>query len=222
MKTYTFHRCKTPPSLDLSAGAAPRGWEKAEIGQIENFRKEGAGYRPPATFRGLVDDHYLYVRFDVLDRHAKIAFSKLNSPVCQDSCVEFFVKPEKTAGYVNFEVNAKGTLLLSYITNPRRLPDGSIEHAEIDPRWAKQVVISSSIPRTSKKYIEGPLAWSVAYRIPLALLAAYTGRCSAAPGSEWRANFYKCEGDEHFGSWSPIGKPLDFHCPDHFGKLLFD
>ena len=36
----------------------------------------------------------------------------MNDPVCEDSCVEFFVRPSCDKRYINFEVSAIGTMLI--------------------------------------------------------------------------------------------------------------
>ena len=62
--------------------------------------------------------------------------------------------------------------------------------------------------------------WWLAEVIPFSLIGM-----DKAPES-LRMNFYKC-GDKcskmHFLSWSEIDLPApDFHCPDYFGKVIFE
>ncbi len=70
-----------------------------------------------------------------------------------------------------------------------------------------------------------PLAWSLSFRIPLALFEAYVGDIKSLSGRSWAANFYKCADDSshpHWGFWADIGPRLDFHQPEHFGTIVFE
>lgn len=65
-----------------------------------------------------------------------------------------------------------------------------------------------------------PGAWSTAWSIPFAALGAK----SPAPGTRWRANFFRIDrhAGGHYSAWSPThATPPDFHLPHHFGHLLF-
>ena len=222
---YTIHRASRPPSLAAEVGTRPAGWDRAEVGQIGNWHARSGSHRPPVYFRVLHDRHALYVRFDVLDRHIRCIHRRPQSNVCEDSCVEFFVQPAPGSAYFNFEISAAGTLLLYYIEDPRRCPTGGFQKfSPVAPEWLRQVEIGHSLPGLVRRPIDEPLAWSIAYRIPLALFTAHLGACGVARGDVWRGNFYKCGGDPafpHWGMWSDVGRPLNFHQPQAFGELIF-
>ncbi len=81
------------------------------------------------------------------------------------------------------------------------------------------------MPRIVDPEIEAPVTWTVAYRIPLALLEKYCRVISPAPEAAWRVNFYKC-GDNtshpHWLTWAPVDYPKpNFHRPQSFGTLQF-
>ena len=225
VKTYTIHRATTPPSIKAEVGVVPPGWTKAEVGTITDWHPKSGSHRPLVNFRVLYDAHALYVRFDVMDRFVRSIYTKPQSAVCRDSCVEFFVQPAPGPAYFNFEINAGGTPLLYFIEDPRRLPVGGFaKFGPVGADWLRQVEINRSLPATVKRTIEGPIAWSIAYRIPLALFTAHLGELSVTRGDVWRGNFFKCGGDpaySHWGMWSSVGRELNFHQPRRFGDLVF-
>lgn len=222
---YTIHRASRPPSLAAEVGSVPAGWSRAEVGVIENWHEKSSSHRPLTYFRVLYDRHALYVHFDVMDRHVRCIRKKPQSNVCEDSCVEFFVQPAPGKAYFNFEISAAGTMLLYFIEDARRRRAGGFhKYAPVAPEWLRQVEIGHSLPGLVRRPIAGPLAWAIAYRIPLALFTAHLGECGVARGDVWRGNFFKCGGDPaypHWGMWSDVGKKLNFHQPQAFGELVF-
>lgn len=223
MKTYTIKRCRTAPSLEPTLGVPAKGWDKAEVAQIDWFHPKSCDIHPTTYFRALYDAHRIYVRFDVMDTFVKVVKTHLHDNVCEDSCVEFFVRPAGDDTYFNFEINAGGTMLLYHLIDWRRdKVTRRLKLVEpVDPAWCEQVDIHHSMPKTVKKPIKEPIAWTVAYSIPLALFTAYKGVGGVKAGDEWECNMFKCGGSDHYACWSPISRELNFHLPKFFGKLLF-
>ena len=59
--------------------------------------------------------------------------------------------------------------------------------------------------------------WYGFLRIPWASISAH----KPAPGSKFRANFYRCQGtepDRKYITWQPVNRP-NFHTPEAFGTL---
>lgn len=216
MMRYTVRRIPATPleKVDFSV---------AEEGRVMRVRPESSEHHPETTFRVLHDGENLYVRFDVKDRYVRSVQTAYQSPVCTDSCVEFFVQPKAGQGYFNFEVNAGGTLLLYYVEDPTRTEKGLKRFTPVEAEWGRRVTVRSSLPATVEPEVAEPLIWHVAYRVPLALFERYVGQV-ACDGAAWRANFYKC-GDQtshpHWLSWSPVSA-LNFHLPECFGELAFE
>ncbi len=223
VKTYTIRRCRKAPSLEPVLGAPAEGWKDAEAAAIDWFHPKSGPVRPTAFFRALYDAHNIYVRFDVLDTFVKVVHTKLHSNVCEDSCVEFFVRPEGDTSYFNFEVNAGGTMLLYHMIDWRRdkVNGGFGKAVPVDKAWCAQVEIHHSLPAAVRKPIAEPVAWTVAYRIPLSLFTAYKGVGGVRPGDVWACNMFKCGGSDHWACWSPIARELNFHQPKFFGRLVF-
>ncbi len=181
-------------------------------------------HRPETKVRTLYDEEALYVIFRVRDRFVRCTRTRYQEAVHKDGCVEFFVEPRPDKGYLNFEVNCGGALVLKHIVDPERTADGFAAYEDVPWEQASQVHIYHSLPAVVEPEITGPIDWTVEYAIPRALLETYAGPLGPFAGSEWRGNFYKCAEDTshpHWASWAPIGEILDFHQPGRFGTLRF-
>ena len=176
---------------------------------------------PKVTAKALYSSTPLFIRFQVQEKYIQAKHTELQSMVCQDSCVEFFVAPIN-AGYYNFEVNCIGTLHLGY---------GKERHnrIKIEDSDLKQINISTSLPKgiAIPSSITGPKSgYSVSYSIPFSLFEKYSNTELPRQGTVWNANFYKC-GDltpePSWGAWNPV-KTLqpDFHRPEFFGEIIFE
>jgi hypothetical protein len=209
---YTINKISPTPlkTIDFSC---------AEEGRVEFVRPESSAHHPETRFYMLHDGAVLYVKFCVNDAYVRSVQTEYQGPVYTDSCVEFFIQPVKDKGYFNFEINAGGTLLLTYIEDPTRVPGGFAKFTRVDADWGKQVQIQTSLPRVVEP--ERAADWSLRVRIPFALFAYYTG---ITPENEWRGNVYKC-GDStshpHWMAWSPVSA-LNFHLPECFGTLALN
>ena len=226
MKTpeYLVRRTESSPSLDVAPQA--RAWRNAEVLSIEAFHPDGSDHRPTTQARLLYDAETLYGLFQVHDCYLRCIHTEFQSPVYQDACVEFFVRPRPDRGYFNFEMNCLGALLCRYIEDPARLPDKTFKkQTPLNQETADRIRIQSTIARPVPEEITTPLTWRLAFSIPLALLETHTGPLGDPQGQRWRGNFHKCAENNshpHWGAWASIGERLDFHQPDRFGTLRFE
>lgn len=217
---YVIQRTTQEPRLD--AGFDAPGWAGAAEGVVGHFRAESSSHRPEVRFRLLHDRTHLYVRFLVCDRYVRSVGTTYQDQVCLDSCVEFFVRPKTTHGYFNFEINAGGTLLLYYVEDPTRLPQGGFaKMTPVPASWGRQVTIWHSQPAVVDPEVAGPVTWGIAYAVPVALFEAFVGPLGELSGQTWRANFFKCAdhtSHPHWAAWAPVPK-LNFHLPESFGVI---
>jgi hypothetical protein len=193
----------------------PETWDALPLLLVDRYLWLKNGYEPRVEVRLCWSPRFLYVRFRVGERRAPVRYTKFQDPVYKDSCVEFFVDmfPEKRMGYVNFEMNAAGTLLAAF--GPDR--------AHRRPLWPEDVA-DMSVRSGQDDRPEVGDSWHVEYAVPMALFRKLYGQ-AVQPGDRAAANFYKC-GDEsevpHYGAWSPVGTPApDFHRPEFFGEIVF-
>lgn len=220
MESYTVFHVNTAPELALDAD--PGGWEAAAVGRVGSFHPRSSAHRPDVAFRLLHDERHLHLRFDVDDRYVRVTQTQPQSSVCRDSCVEFFVQPRPGGGYLNFEINGGGTMLLYCIEDWRRIPGGFARYHEVPPEVFNAVTIRHDLPDVVDPERDAPVRWQIRCRIPVSVLESCLGSLGRLSGQSWRANFFKC-GDgtshPHWASWNPIGEQLNFHQPDRFGVL---
>lgn len=170
-------------------------------------------YKPLTTFTAAHSGTALYIDFFVRCNYLRAENEAEQSPVSQDSCVEFFVQPDPSSPrYWNFEFNCIGAINASNRIerkNPTRL-----SHEEL-----VKVLRYASCGNRPFREVEGIFNWNLLVVIPLDLIGIkYEGK-----PIDMRANFYKCASaasQPHYLSWNPIetDKP-DFHRPEFFGEI---
>lgn len=170
-----------------------------------------------ASFNIRHDGSAIYLEYYVKEEQVRAVNSGYNSPVWEDSCVEFFFALDgEDENYYNFEFNAIGTVLGAYGKNRNErswLQESSLEQIEVLPSLGRQPI----------GFIDRFTSWTLWVRIPVSVLSfSQIGDLSDRDG---HGNFYKC-GDKlkqpHFLSWKPVLSPTpDFHLPRFFGQLSF-
>ncbi len=175
--------------------------------------KNNFPYRPLSTFTIAHDGEYIFIDFFVRCNYLKAENYENNSPVSQDSCVEFFISPKGDNHYWNFEFNCIGTINASHRTeriNPTRLRDEELA----------QVLRYASCGNKPFQELEGIFSWNLLVAIPLSLIGVEYNNSPI----KMKGNFYKCASgctQPHYMSWNPIktDKP-DFHRQEFFGNII--
>lgn len=174
-------------------------------------------YAPQVQFRIAHKGDAIMIEYRVSEQTVAAVAGHDNGPVWQDSCCEFFFKPEGGDVYYNVETNCAGTVLVGCgPVREGREPAPAEVVGAID-RW-------SSLGREAFTERTAPQKWSMALVIPVG--TAFKSNIATLDGAHMTANFYKC-GDKlqtpHFLSWNRIDLPKpDFHCPAYFGTLEFE
>lgn len=179
--------------------------------QSLNWKKDFP-YHPLTAFSIGHSKTHLYMDFFVRCNYLRAVNYENNSPVSQDSCVEFFVSPKCDEHYWNFEFNCIGTINASHRTerkNPTRLTSDELGRVK---RYA-------SCGNRPFNEIEGLFAWNLTIAIPFDLIGIDYNNTPV----KIKGNFYKCASATslpHYLSWNPIktDKP-DFHRPEFFGDI---
>ena len=189
---------------------APSVWDEVQEIKIDNFKWVNTNKAPKTTAKLFYDDNGLYIKFFVLESKITAMHKNLNDPVCEDSCVEFFVRPSCDKRYINFEVSAMGTMLIG-------LGEGREERLALIPDTA--IFKMETTVKDADSY-KGDM-WCVEYTVPFAFLNEIYGEFDIKEG--FYGNFFKC-GDltdvEHYGMWSPTECQFpNFHMPEYFGKI---
>ncbi|MFA6292722.1 MAG: carbohydrate-binding family 9-like protein [Victivallales bacterium] len=220
--SYLVKKINAPVPLDAD-WASPL-WASAETLTVGNFRPESSEHRPLVQCRLLHDDAGIYGVYQVHDRYVRSVATEFQASVCCDSCVEFFVSPPAGKGYLNFEMNCGGTLLVHHVIDPTRVPGGFKDFRKLTVEEVSEFRIFHSMPRVVEAEITEPTVWRIGFFIPFGMFVKSHGLTLPVSGQSWRANFYKC-GDRtshrHWASWQPVGE-LNFHRPEDFGEIVFE
>ncbi|MBD5317985.1 MAG: hypothetical protein HDS09_01785 [Bacteroides sp.] len=187
--------------------------ERHNIGAL-NW-KEKYPYHPLTTFTIAHSGKFIYINFFVRCNYLRAVNFENNTPVCEDSCVMFYVKPADSDTYSAFEFNCIGAINAS-----RRKADGwriPMTDGEIS-----SISVLPSCGNRPFREIEGLFTWDLLAVIPLGMIgAAYEGK-----PVELLGNFYKCASgtsQPHFLSWEPVDAPSpDFNRPDFFGRIVLE
>lgn len=221
MNSSTINKATHTPTLNGDWNQSC--WSNAETLSINNFRPEGSDHKPITKARIIYNSDGLHIIFRVQDQYVRSMHTELNSSVCKDSCVEFFVMPKPGKGYLNFETNCGGTILAYHIEDCTKTETGFAKSNPLSEADASLVGIYHSMPTVVNPEITEPTEWINQLFIPFSLLEKYVGELGDIPGQSWRANFYKC-GDKtshpHWASWNQVTE-LNFHMPDCFGEIRF-
>ena len=174
-------------------------------------------YKPDVNFRIAHDDSLLFLKYYVKENHVLAKNINPNSAVHRDSCVEFFVDPDQSGNYYNFEFNCIGTTHLAY--GPSRSSRTFIPSKLI----SNNIKTWSTLGNDPFDEKSGNFEWEMVIVIPASIFTYNEGLNFSKLISN--ANFYKCGDDTtkpHFLSWNPVKSPKpDFHRPEQFGVLNF-
>ena len=183
-----------------------KGIEQKEIITITDYLDIGNQYRPKVEFNLTYSDVGFHVHFDVFEKNPLARYTEHFSPVCRDSCVEWFINfdPKITGRYFNFEVNAKGTMDLAYRLN-------RYDYVMVTNEDIKALNIITKVKKDS---------WSVDYTVSFDFIKKYITDYEFKKGMILKSNVYKCGEDtefEHYGCWSKVDS--DFHAPQYFEEM---
>ncbi|MBE6406764.1 MAG: hypothetical protein E7040_12205 [Lentisphaerae bacterium] len=223
MKQYTINRL--PAEHEAGVMPSVQEWENANVLNIDNFRPEGSDARPDVKCRVLYDASGLYLRYSLKDRWVKCVAKNYQDSVCEDSCVEFFVEPVQGKGYMNFELNACGVMLLYHVIDWTEVGDAYADYYAVGD-YANEAVkrYPTLKPEDVSEEITEPCNWELGVYVPFSVLSKEFGlTLQPKKGTVWHGNFYTCaDGTSHprWAAWSPVNV-LNFHLPECFGEIIF-
>lgn len=181
-------------------------WNKVEKAWIACRPWPEFNRNVPAFAQLVLRQEALAVKLTAEEPDARAVFTADNSPVHQDSCLEFFLRPAADNGvYYNFELNPKGCMKAAV----GRGREGR-SFLSLPEKYGRFFGIKTWWDRSG---------WSVCFKIPVNLLFG-DGKLPPL----MYGNFYKCGGGagRHYACWNKISTDVpDFHRPECFGKLYF-
>ncbi|MDD5727048.1 MAG: carbohydrate-binding family 9-like protein [Victivallales bacterium] len=197
-------------------------WKQADIVNIDKFCR--GSQHPEAKCKLLYNENGIYGLFQVKDRYVRSVSTKFQESVCEDSCVEFFVEPAGGRGYLNFEFNCGGNMLVFLITDATRTQDGFADYRPLTEAEVAGMEQFTTMPPLVDPEITEPVIWRRGFFIPFAVFEKTTGMQTGKLSKQvWRANFYKCgnkTSHPHWASWQPLSA-VNFHLPQCFGEIKF-
>lgn len=169
--------------------------------------------QPPLDIRAQAqlcwDEEKIHVRLRAWETEIRAQHRGLLQQVCEDSCLEFFLRPTDDLRYFNFEFNPNCALYLGFGPNMPELTRLIVqdEDALFHPRAAIL-----------------PDGWQIEYSVPFSFIQRFFPDFMPKTGLQLYANFYKC-GDltkkPHYLAWNPIrSEEPQFHRPQDFGQLI--
>lgn len=175
---------------------------------------QNSSSRPLASFVAAYSATAIYVDFLVRCNYLRAMNYTDQSPVSEDSCVEFFMDPKGDGEYWNFEFNCIGTINAS-----RRFERPA--PTRLTGEQLSTVRRYGSCGNRPFCEMEGLITWNLLVVIPFSLIGLDGNNLP----EKIKGNFYKCASatsEPHYLSWSPIDTPSpDFHRPEFFGDIYF-
>jgi hypothetical protein len=192
--------------------------EQAELHDLSVVNWEAFPYRPEVKFRIAHSNDQIWLRFYVNEENVLAKRTETNSATHRDSCVEFFIDPDLSGNYYNFEFNCIGVTHLAYG------PDRSAR-TFVDPELIqKEIKTASSLGNRPFGERTGGHMWQMTVVVPAAIFVHQKN--IQLKHLNAKANFYKCADDtsqRHYLSWNPVKTERpDFHQPVYFGNLVFE
>lgn len=198
----------------------PNVWDFVDGYELKNFPWDKTGYKPKVIVKMFYTEKDFRVKFTATEKSVRAENIEINSSVYQDSCVEFFINPDykNSDDYLNFEINAIGTLLSQVGENSRKREFLSKE--EINT----YINITSDVNLDNILEFDNFKPWNVELVISFDLIKKYFPLFKADKDKIIKCNFYKC-GDKtdipHYACLENIDyyKP-SFHRPEFFKEIL--
>ncbi|MDR8393565.1 carbohydrate-binding family 9-like protein [Aliifodinibius sp. S!AR15-10] len=236
-KTYVIYKTDQPIQVDGTIDEEI--WQRAHW--TDDFMPmDGSDAEPKHRTRVklLWDEDYLYVAAELEEDDIWGTMTERNAPLYLDNAFEIFVDPNgDTHDYVEFEINALGTIWDLFLTKPYR------NGAQILSNWNLLDYKSAvSLDGEINNPEDTDQGWTTEYAIPMdALLEVAPGSQSIASGDQWKMNFaraqrrlevadgkYQLEQDPNTGRpygpdftvWSPQGLN-NIHYPEMWGTVQF-
>jgi hypothetical protein len=237
MNPYTYTALRTAEVITIDGKGDEPAWNRAAV--IDGFvdiRGEQAGAPQYHTrVRMLWDDEFLYVLAELEEPHVWADITQRDALVYNNNAFEIFINPDdRQPGYVEFEVNALGTIWDLRLDRPYR--DGG----KADSRWtAPGLQWAVTVQGTLNNPADIDTGWSVEWAIPVRDISSLHG-APWPPNRPWRMNFLRVQwphviagGHYHrqkdkggnplpagYSVWTPQ-HAVDMHQPEHWGYVTF-
>lgn len=172
-------------------------------------------YKPKVSFSITYGVDHIFIKYYVLEQSVRAVHRKINDPVFNDTCVEFFVAFDSDENYYNLEFNCMGTCHAGY-------GNGRIKRTNLPEKIISQMAYQPVFKREDS-VVDDLINWELTLSIPFATFCYHD--ITSLQNTNCRVNFYKC-GDQlpvpHYLAWNAIqSDEPNFHLPQFFGEAYF-
>lgn len=221
--SYVVHRALKAP--DLAADFESADWAPVRSLRIGCRRPEGSPVASPEVdFKLQYTAEGLYGLFQAREKGIRCVAEKFQDGVCTDTCLECFIQPNIGVGYVNFEVNASGVLLVMQVIDERRTPEGFADFRYLTADEVEGMKFFHTLPDRVEPPIMEETTYRMGWFIPFRLFELVFKAPKPVSGSRWRINAFKCGDDTpypHYFSAYPL-RATNFHTPIAFREIVFE
>ena len=181
-------------------------WEQANVADVTCINWEEFSWCPKTQAKILYSDYGLHIQLQTDEKDLVATYRTQNSAVCDDSCMEFFFRPnENDKRYFNFEFNPFGTMYFGFRYD---------RYDYVNPEEDKQFF-------EVKSYVDENL-WTVQFTVPFAYIENMVGGYT----KNMFGNIYKCASGtdhEHYATYYPVKtEHPDYHLPETFGAFVLE
>ncbi|MHB0912613.1 MAG: carbohydrate-binding family 9-like protein [Armatimonadota bacterium] len=166
------------------------------------------------------DDEHLYVGFKAYDQDIWSYLTERDSTTCQEDVLEVFLQQDPAKEpYVNFEINALGTIYDAY--NLKRNAGGSDHH-----RWAKWNCEGLKVGIFIQGTLNDPSVVDEYWQMEIAVPFAELPGGAPKPGDEWKFHVARYDYSVHLPdgvelSSSARQTEVNFHKFEDWDLLVF-
>ncbi len=179
---------------------------------LKHYQWEENGYEPEVEYTLSLVEGGFHMHIVAQESNPRRVETRHQHYVHLDSCVEWFVMfaPEICDKYFNFEVNANGTMYVTFKND----------------RGEKTLLDVEDVEALNIKAVINETTWEISYTVPFTWIKKFIPGYEFEEGMTMKANFYKC-GDKteypHYGMWNKVENPTPcFHKAKYFGEIVLD
>lgn len=189
--------------------------DKLERNSIKRAPWNTLTENPEVSFAIAYSYDGILLKYYVHEKSIRGLHSFVNTPVHEDSCLEFFISFDGNEEYYNLEFNCIGTCLFGY---GKEREHRKMLNEETINQVRRLIIIEHAVNSNGN-----PVYWELVAAIPTEVFVH--NNITNLKGRDCKVNFYKC-GDQltepHFLAWNNIiATSPDFHLPEFFGNLHF-
>ncbi|WP_102408009.1 carbohydrate-binding family 9-like protein [Parabacteroides bouchesdurhonensis] len=227
--TYVCY--KAPAPIHIDGRLTDEEWGAIPV--VSDFTDIEGGSRPAPELQTQVkiayDDQGLYVGAILEEPHVWATITKHDSIIYLDNAFELFIDPDNnTHNYLEYEVNALGTVWDLFLTKPYR--DGAQTLSNWETAGMKSAV---HIDGTLNNPKDTDKSWSIEIFFPWSSIRQMTrGKDKFAAGDVLRMNFMRVQWSpevkdgkyvktgkgENYWVWAPMGI-VSIHLPEYWGYV---